>query len=254
MLEWMSVQHLIWASPKFPPKKQRKNVFPSGLSGNGILVITGSPIHHWITPALLQERSWHFSTYHGSGTSSWCSLKILSFRPFDPSQKCSEWVNHSEICPVSSGLRPFQTEAQDWWWYSGFCQGSPKVFVPVSSETLHCDAKSTDFRYKGEKKPCHRKSVQVKHPLHWIISRSTTFQWRCFSNHSPVPRFRIIFCFFFRPQGGLAFFRVSFGDTTPGIGGSIFSMVLQIESWRPNGVLEKSYQNTTPPEVYPPGN
>ena len=88
---------------------------------------------------------------------------------------------------------------------------------------------------KGEK-TMSPEICSVKHPLHWIIfPQHCTFQWRCFSNHSRSSRVSVSFSVpIFRPQGGFFFFRVSFGDTTPGSqAGRFFRWFLQVESWRP---------------------
>lgn len=163
-----------------------------------------------------------------------------------------QWMSQPlSVCPVSRGLRPFKTEALDWWWYSGFCQGSPKVFVPVSSETLHFDAKSTDFQHKGGK----------NHVTGDLFSKTPTsldhfpaalhFSMKVFFQPLPVvPRFRIIFCSNFPAAGRFFFFSGQlrwYDSWQPG--GSIFSMVPPSWKLEANVVLEKSYRKTTPPEV-----
>ena len=241
MLEWMSVQHLIWASPTFPA--QKKTSSPSGLSGNGILVITGSPIHHWITPALVLKREVGTSQHTMEGGTSKADFhwNILSFRPFDPSQKCSEWVNHSQSVQCPPRPEAFKTEALDWWWYSGFCQGSPKVFVPVSSETLHFDAKSTDSQDKGGKKHV-TENLFRKTPTSCIgsfpaaLHFSNDFSMKVFFQPLPGPVFPYHFLFLFPAAGRVGFFsgQLRWYDS--------WHWRVGIESWRP-------YQNTTPPEV-----
>ena len=136
----------------------------SGSPGNGILVITGSPIHHWITPALVGDVA--LMTYHGSGT----KMIFTAILSFDLLTQVGNAVNgnHSQISMFRSlisrqGLR--LTAALDWWWYSGSCQGSPKVFVPV--QKLSTAMLQSDFQYKWDWK--HPTEIlQSIHPLHWI--------------------------------------------------------------------------------------
>ena len=112
MLEWMSVQHLIWELPKFTKRNTPLKITWNIIMEVWKIIIWGArqwdPCHHWESnspldyPSLGSREMLHLWHTMEVGQSRF-SLKICSFRPLTQVRNAVNG-NHSQIS-VSRGLR-----------------------------------------------------------------------------------------------------------------------------------------------------